>query len=174
MSNKLTPKELANARFMVPLSGGEVDCYDENGEVIWTVGMAAGVQFTDQIRNLMEPRHRITLSQGMTLIKAGGQLVQRVKPQKYGKGATETGANPDFAPASASQVERLEKIVGTLLERDKRKEARLKATERLLKEKEQRDAQQIENPQVIEAEETHQGEAVQVPEGAETVKEPAE
>lgn len=101
MSKVINSGDVANARFLVGLPGGNVSCISPDGEVRWQVGYSGGIHFTDQLVNFMFPGDELQLEGAISLVSRRGTVIA----QTFGEEAMRTGANPDFRPTAATQAE---------------------------------------------------------------------
>lgn len=107
----VTKEEMTNARFFVGSAGGQITCIDKNGEEVWRLGFMPGVHYADLFKADLKIGESIEMSGEIALMRRNG----RVRSQKYGETAFETGANPDYRPTTASTQElRLRKMMAEL------------------------------------------------------------
>lgn len=96
-------KTLAKCNLLVAATGGEITATDEDGVPFWSIGLTPGIHEGRKFALYMGPEHEISLSDGVTAVAPAGG---RASPMKYGKGANDSGANPDYRPTSADQAMR--------------------------------------------------------------------
>lgn len=98
-------KDLANCRILVGIKGGEFTCHDDQGVVLWSVGLIAGIHtlIADQLRGLMDAGNKFSVSGDVTIKKRSNGLIVA---QGFGKDAVRSDANPDFVgrPLSPAEV----------------------------------------------------------------------
>lgn len=98
----ITRAKAAHAVAIVSGTGAIVNVVDEDGLVVMTEGLALGSHPTKRFIRYMPENGQLTVSGGVTIMMPAS----RVKAVKYGEGATDTGANPDFKPTSAERERR--------------------------------------------------------------------
>lgn len=98
-------KDLANCRILVGINGGEFTCHDDQGEVLWSVGLLAGIHplLAEQLRELMDAGNKFSVSGDVTIKKRSNGLIVA---QGFGEDALRSDANPDFVgrPLSPAEV----------------------------------------------------------------------
>lgn len=107
----LTKRELAKATLMVPTMGGDVTVvYEETGEVVFTLGLLAGITKGRDLLEYIGQDQLLQLGEGITAMMPNAQ---RVMAQPYGEGAMSTAANPDFIPhgGQEARIAYLERMV---------------------------------------------------------------
>ena len=109
---------------IVSRKGGAVD-FVIDGEIVASVDLPPGMVPAKHVLDLAPYGAVVQLSgDAVALHPRGGYGVQ-----PYGDGATDTGANPDFRPTSASQMEREMRVT---LAKVQQATARLEARQRAL------------------------------------------
>lgn len=93
----LNPKSL-----LVSSSGGVIDYVTPDGEILLSVAVPAGRVAAREYLELCPDGALLEISSGLFVVPPR----QWAGVQTYGDGSHDTGANPDFAPTSASRMER--------------------------------------------------------------------
>lgn len=118
-------QELNAKSVIVSAKGGTLDYVSTNdGELLFSVAVPAGRVSAREYLELLPPGVEIQVADGLAVINRSWYGVQ-----PYGAGSHDTGANPDFAPTSAS---RMEKEMRLTLNKMQAATARIEAREKAL------------------------------------------
>lgn len=122
--NDMKKNEISTVRLFVGQEGGEVRCVSSDGEVRFAVGLLPGIYFANTYQSFMAQDDELEVTGSVTALKPGGV---RIRAQRYGAGAMESGANPDFQPAGLSEHEhRLRKLLCDVQKRTHSLDKRIK------------------------------------------------
>lgn len=118
-------QELNIRSFIVSAKGGTLDYVAPDGEVLFSVAVPPGRVSAREYLELVPDGCHVEVADGLAVVNPrGGYGVQ-----PYGAGSHDSGANPDFAPTSASRMEMEMRLT---LNRMKAHTERLEARERAL------------------------------------------
>lgn len=122
--------EVTHQTALVSDKGGTLDVV-RDGEVLFSVNVPAGVVAARDYLALVPDGARLEIASGLVAMDPH----HRVMVQPYGPGATDSGANPDFQPTSASRMEREMRVtlnrMKAATDRVERRERALAAIERV-------------------------------------------
>lgn len=125
-----TKKQVQRSYIFVGLSGGELRCISEDGELKWDLGLPPGRHFGDaNAGNFMGPTDVLEVTGAVHIVKAGGK---RIKVQRH-PSAFESGANPDYQPTIASQAQQqMQRQLNQLAANMQAAERRAQSSQRVL------------------------------------------
>ena len=119
-------QEITKQSRLVSANGGQIDYVDgSTGELLLSVAVPAGAVPALPFLELAPAGSIIEVAEGIAVVNPRSW----VGIQSYGEGSHDSGANPDFAPTSASRLEREMRVT---LARMQATTARLDARERAL------------------------------------------
>lgn len=119
-------QELNAKSVIVSAKGGTLDYVSTNdGEHLFSVAVPPGKVPAREYLDLLPPGAEIQVADGLAVINPRSWY----GVQAYGAGSHDTGANPDFAPTSAS---RMEKEMRLTLNKMQAATARIEAREKAL------------------------------------------
>lgn len=119
-------QEITSKTVFVSAQGGTLDYVAEaDGEVLFSVAVPAGRVNAAEYLELAPQGVRIEIADGLVALTPKSWY----GVQAYGEGSHDSGANPDFAPTSAS---RMEKEMRLTLAKMQAQTARLEAREKAL------------------------------------------
>jgi len=119
-------QELNSKSVLVSASGGTLDYVSTvDGELLFSVAVPAGRVSAREYLDLCPTGAAIEVADGLVIINPKSWY----GVQAYGRGSHDTGANPDFAPTSAS---RMEKEMRLTLNKMQAATARIEAREKAL------------------------------------------
>lgn len=117
-------QEIKRSSFLVSAQYGQIDYVSSDGELLMSVAVPPGRVSAREYLDLAPPGATLEIADGIAVVNPrGGYGVQ-----SYGAGSHDSGANPDFAPTSASRMEREMRVtLNQMKSATKRLEAREKA-----------------------------------------------
>ncbi|MBW7921366.1 MAG: hypothetical protein H3C51_04615 [Rubellimicrobium sp.] len=124
--------EVTRNTTLVSKDGGFLDVVLD-GEVVMTVAVPPGAVRAAPYLDLLPDGATFEVSEGLVAVAPR----HRVMVQPYGPGATDSGANPDYQPTSASRLEREMRVtlnrMKAATDRVERRERALASIERIPK-----------------------------------------
>ena len=118
-------QELNSKSVIVSAKGGTLDYVSHDGELLFSIAVPAGKVPAREYLDLVPPGAKVEVADGLAVINPRSWH----GVQAYGAGSHDTGANPDFAPTSAS---RMEKEMRLTLNKMQAATARIEAREKAL------------------------------------------